>query len=83
MTSGFGRHFLNVPSYIEDDHIPFVRLGVPAADLIDFDYGPDNSHWHTPADTVDKLAPESFEVIGKVLLEFLRRVEAGGLAAVK
>jgi Zn-dependent M28 family amino/carboxypeptidase len=76
---GFGRHFLSVPSYIEDDHIPFVRLGVPAADLIDFDYGPDNSHWHTPADTVDKLAAESFDVIGKVLIEFLRRVETGRL----
>ena len=28
---GFARHFLNVPSWIEDDHMPFVRLGVPAA----------------------------------------------------
>lgn len=77
---GFARHFLNAPSWIEDDHIPFVKLGVPAADLIDFDYGPDNAHWHTEADTVDKLAPESFDVIGKVLLEFLRRVEGGVLA---
>ena len=77
---GFGRHFLNVPSWVEDDHIPFVKLGAPAADLIDFDYGPDNAHWHTGADTIDKLAPESFEVVGKVLLEFLSRVEAGALA---
>jgi Zn-dependent M28 family amino/carboxypeptidase len=73
---GYARHFLNVPSGVEDDHMPFARLGVPAADLIDFDYGPDNSYWHTTEDTIDKLAPESFEVIGKVLLEFLHRVEA-------
>lgn len=72
---GYARHFLNVPSGIEDDHIPFVKLGVPAVDLIDFDYGPDNSYWHTPQDTVDKLAPASFEVIGKVLLETLQRLE--------
>lgn len=77
---GFSRHFLSEPSYVEDDHIPFVRQGVPAADLIDFHYGPDNSHWHTPADTIDKLAAESFDVVGKVLIEFLRRVEATGLA---
>ena len=77
---GLARHFLTVPSWIEDDHMPFVRLGAPAADLIDFDYGPDNKFWHTPADTADKLAPESFEVIGRVLLEFLRRVEAGALS---
>jgi Zn-dependent M28 family amino/carboxypeptidase len=78
---GYGRHFLNVPSWIEDDHVPFVRMGVPAADLIDFDYGPDHSYWHSPADTIDKLAAESFDVIGRVLLEFLRRVEAGGLSS--
>lgn len=77
---GFSRHFLSEPSYVEDDHIPFVRQGVPAADLIDFHYGPDNSHWHTPADTIDKLAAESFDVVGKVLIEFLRRVEVTGLA---
>ncbi|MCC6538689.1 MAG: M28 family peptidase [Bryobacterales bacterium] len=76
---GFGRHFLSTPNWIEDDHIPFVKLGAPAADLIDFDYGPNNSHWHTAADTTDKLAASSFDVIGKVLLEFLRRVEAGAL----
>ncbi len=76
---GFGRHFLKEPSWIEDDHIPFVKLGAPAADLIDFDYGPQNSHWHTAADTPDKLAASSFDVVGKVLLEFLRRVEAGAL----
>ena len=73
---GLASHFLNVPSWVEDDHIPFVRLGVPAADLIDFDYGPGNTYWHEPADTIDKLAPESFEVIGKVLIEFLRRMES-------
>ena len=73
---GLGSHFLNEPSWVEDDHIPFVRLGVPAADLIDFDYGSGNTYWHTPADTIDKLAPESFAVVGKVLIEFLRRIEA-------
>lgn len=78
---GFARHFLTEPSWIEDDHMPFVKLGVPAADLIDFNYGPSNEHWHTPADTPDKLAPASFDVVGKVLIEFLRRVEASGVAA--
>lgn len=77
---GLARHFLNQPSWIEDDHIPFVRLGVPAADLIDFDYGPDNSYWHTAGDTPDKLSAASFEVVGKVVVEFLRRMETSGLA---
>jgi len=76
---GFGRHFLTTPNWIEDDHMPFVRLGAPAADLIDFDYGPQNSYWHTAGDTPDKLAASSFDVVGKVLLEFLRHAEAGAL----
>ncbi len=39
---------------------PAVRqLDVPVADLIDFDYGYNNVFHHTPADTLDKLSPNS------------------------
>jgi glutaminyl-peptide cyclotransferase len=72
---GYGRHFLSDTYAIEDDHIPFVKLGVPAANLIDFNYGPGNSWWHTEKDTIDKLAAPSFEVVGKVVLELIRRLE--------
>jgi len=56
-------------SAIEDDHVPFLRRGVNALDLIDWDYGPANSYWHTDKDTIDKLGAESFRIVGKVLLE--------------
>jgi glutaminyl-peptide cyclotransferase len=46
-----------------DDHTPFLEAGVPAVDLIDFDY----PYWHTTADTVDKVSPDSLEMIGKTL----------------
>lgn len=72
---GYAQHFLEVGGAIEDDHMPFVRLGVPAVDLIDFDYGPDNSYWHTEKDTMDKLSPRSFQILGDVLLETIRRLE--------
>ena len=42
-----------------DDHVPFLQRGVPALDLIDFDYGPNNSFWHTAGDTLDKISAES------------------------
>jgi Zn-dependent M28 family amino/carboxypeptidase len=71
---GLSRYFAGAPGALEDDHIPFLLRGVPAADLIDFDYGPGNQWWHTDADTLDKLAPSSFEVVGKVVLEALRRL---------
>jgi glutaminyl-peptide cyclotransferase len=70
---GYGRYFLDHASAIEDDHVPFLKRGVPALDLIDFDYGPDNSFWHTDKDTVDKLSAHSFQVVGDVLLDLVRR----------
>jgi Zn-dependent M28 family amino/carboxypeptidase len=72
---GYSRHFLNDPYPIEDDHVPFLRKGVRALNLIDFDYGPGNSWWHTSADTMDKLSPASFQVAGDVVYELIRRLE--------
>jgi glutaminyl-peptide cyclotransferase len=46
-----------------DDHTPFLQKGIPAVDLIDFDY----PYWHTTQDTADKVAPESLEQVGRVL----------------
>jgi len=46
-----------------DDHTPFLEAGIPAVDLIDFDY----PYWHTLADTPDKVSPKSLEAVGKTL----------------
>jgi Zn-dependent M28 family amino/carboxypeptidase len=72
---GFKRFFPDRLGSIEDDHIPFLRQGVSAVDIIDFDYGPSNAWWHTAQDTMDKLSPQSFQVLGTVLSEVLRRLE--------
>jgi glutaminyl-peptide cyclotransferase len=66
---GFQSHFEGREIAIEDDHIPFVRLGVPSVDLIDMDYGYADSFHHTPQDTMDKLSPRSLEIVGDVILE--------------
>ena len=60
---GYGEVFGQRAGFIEDDHIPFLEAGVPSLNLIDFDYGPSNSYWHTSADTMDKLSPRSFAVL--------------------
>lgn len=72
---GYARHFEDAQIAIEDDHIPFRRHGVEAIDLIDFEYGPLNRYWHTEKDTMDKLSPASFEVVGRVVVETLRRLD--------
>lgn len=59
-----------IPEYkhqILDDHIPFIELGIPAVDIIDFDY----PYWHTTWDTIDKISPNSLDAVGEVLLNWL------------
>ncbi len=46
-----------------DDHTPFLRQGISAVDMIDFDY----PYWHTTADTADKVSPASLERVGRTL----------------
>jgi glutaminyl-peptide cyclotransferase len=72
---GYSSHFLEDPYPIEDDHIAFLKRGVPAVDLIDFDYGPNNAWWHTAQDTMDKVSADSLQVVGSVLMELIRRLE--------
>lgn len=72
---GYARHFASHGWAVEDDHVPFLRLGVRALNLIDFDYGPNNSWWHTDEDTMAKLSPKSFEIVGKVVVESLKRLD--------
>lgn len=72
---GYRAQFLPDSYFVEDDHAPFVRQGVNAIDLIDFDYGPGNRYWHTGKDTVDKLSPKSFETVGRTLLAVLDSLE--------
>jgi len=55
---------------IEDDHLPFLERAVPSVVLIDFRYGPggtSNAYWHTAQDTLDKLSPQSLDVVGRVV----------------
>jgi len=46
-----------------DDHIPLLQKGIPAVDIIDFEYPP----WHTHADTPDKCSAESLAKVGRVV----------------
>ncbi len=59
---------------VGDDHVPFMNIGIPAVDLIDFQFGSApglNDYWHTPQDTLDKISAESLEVVGRVTLRVI------------
>jgi Zn-dependent M28 family amino/carboxypeptidase len=62
---------------IDDDHTPFLEAGIPAVDLIDFDYGPGRAPgdwWHTTDDTIDKVCPESLDAVGEAALSALPQI---------
>lgn len=73
---GYGEFFLTGATFIDDDHEPFLRLGVPAVDIIDFNYGMFNRHWHSADDTLDKLDPMSLKIVGDVVIGALPAIEA-------
>jgi len=56
---------------IEDDHLPFLRAGVPAVDIIDLDYPP----WHEASDTLDNVSARSLQIVGDVVLGSLPDIE--------
>ncbi len=65
--NGNGQYFTRSLQNVLDDHAPFHERGIPAVNLIDFQYGPANSYWHTGADRMDKICGKSLEIVGNVV----------------
>jgi Zn-dependent M28 family amino/carboxypeptidase len=72
---GYQSHFFATQTQVDDDHMPFQRLGVPVADIIDIDYGYNNAFHHTLEDTLDKLSPKSLEIAGDTVLQAIAMLD--------
>jgi len=72
---GYDRYFFQTEETVSDDHLPFVRRGVPSIDVIDLDYGPNNSYHHTAQDTLDKISAKSLTIDGDVFMETIRLID--------
>lgn len=59
--------FPSVKYYIIDDHIALLKYGIPAIDIIDFDY----PYWDTKDDTIDKCSNESLKIVYQFLLNIV------------
>jgi Zn-dependent M28 family amino/carboxypeptidase len=75
-TLGYQSHFFRTKTAIEDDHMPFQKIGVPVVDIIDIDYGYANAYHHTSQDTLDKLSPKSLQIVGDVVLQTIELINA-------
>jgi Zn-dependent M28 family amino/carboxypeptidase len=71
---GYERYFFQTEEPVDDDHLPFVQRGVPSIDVIDLDYGPNNSYHHTAQDTLDKISARSLTIDGDVFMETIRLI---------
>ena len=73
---GYEHYFFQQEEPVDDDHMPFVKRGVPSIDIIDLDYGPDDSYHHTAQDTIDKVSARSLAIDGDVIMETIRLIDA-------
>jgi Zn-dependent M28 family amino/carboxypeptidase len=71
---GYDRYFFQTEESVEDDHLAFLARGVPSIDIIDLDYGPNNSYHHTAQDTMDKISAKSLTIDGDVFMETIHLI---------
>jgi glutaminyl-peptide cyclotransferase len=72
---GYGSIFLNSEADVSDDHIPFIKRGVPAADIIDLQDYAQEGYWHTTQDTLNKLSPRNIAIVGHVILASVNELQ--------
>lgn len=64
---GFAEFNPSIGYAITDDHLPWLRRGVPSALII----GWGDPNWHTLRDTPDRLSPATLERVGTVVLDLI------------
>jgi glutaminyl-peptide cyclotransferase len=65
---GFARAFPASSTFaVSDDHLPFLQAGVPAIDLIDFQF----ACWHRRCDDLSQVAERSLDLTGESVLQLL------------
>ena len=69
---GYSNIFVNESSSTVDDHIIFLKRGVPAVDVINFEI----PYWHTVEDTLDKVSAKSLAITGDVFLESVKQLQS-------
>lgn len=68
---GYAAQFPAEAKYtLVDDHVEIQRAGIPAIDVVDFDY----PVWHTPGDVLAQVSAASLKVVGDVAVAVVRGV---------
>ena len=72
---GYSQYFFQYEASIIDDHASFLRVGMPAVDVVDARFGrmgPNldgmGEFHHANTDTMDKVSQRSLEIVGRTIL---------------
>lgn len=58
-------------SYIEDDHVPFIKAGIPTLHLMDFTFGGNQTpgvFWHTEKDDMQQVSKKSLQTMAQLMM---------------
>lgn len=59
-------------SAVTDDHVEFIKAGIPAVDIIEYHSGQGfNPHWHTATDNLQNIDRNTLKAVGTTLLHAL------------
>ena len=72
--TGHAAYVFRNDTEVQDDHLPFKQRGVPVLDMIDINYGPNNSYHHTAQDTLDKVNTKSLQISGDLVMEMIHLI---------
>ena len=77
--TGHSAYIYKSETAVLDDHLPFVKRGVPSLDIIDLDYGPHamgmlDGYHHTDQDTLDKISAHSLGISADLFLEMIKLI---------
>ena len=69
--NGSRKYFDYLPTNLLDDHTPFQKMGIPVINIIDFEFGPGNSFWHSSEDNIKNISTKSLKTIGQTTLNLI------------
>lgn len=58
---------------VTDDHVEFLKAGIPAIDIVAFSERGFHPTWHTTADNIENIDPAVLRSVGRTLLTFLNK----------
>lgn len=75
LKSGYSSRFVDaIGGGITDDHLPFIRAGIPTIDIIEMNHPATGSfppYWHTLGDNISQIDRATLQAVGQVVTDVI------------